>query len=50
MKISTKVHANCSEWDDEVESDYYIDDTYETFLAEQKKKAQEEIKLKGWDK
>jgi len=47
MKTETRIHPNCSEWDEEVDSDFDDVWMYQAFLQEKKKEA---IKAtQGWD-
>jgi hypothetical protein len=49
MKIDSRVHANCSEWNSEVEDDY-IDLNYEKALKKRLlDEAKDEVRKKGWD-
>ena len=46
MKIERRIHPNCSEWDSEVESDYYEDNYKEENYPEIEKAAEA---VKEWD-
>lgn len=46
MKIEKRIHANCSEWDSEVESDY---NDFPILPLARRKDIEKEIKAQGWD-
>jgi hypothetical protein len=48
MKISFKIHANCSEWDEEVFADGYFSD-WVPIKDERVQEAIKEANKKGWD-
>jgi len=49
MKIENKLHANCSEWDTAVYSDYYEDNYKESNYPEIYEIVSEASKIKEWD-
>lgn len=50
MKIEKRIHANCSEWDSEVENDYEDYSAYTKIVSKVKEDAIKEVKKEGWDK